>query len=557
MKLFFKKSSNYWSLIILFLIFFLALVIRLWDLGTVPKGLQIDELNAGYQGYKIYKTGSDIFGDFIPLFVNRIGDFRPAGIFYISGLSTFILGLSNFSIRFPAALIGALTVFPVYLLAQIISKNRRISAVAAFLIAISPWHIVASRATSESVIALFLTIFGIYFFLRCIKERSLVLCLLSIVALLGSYFFYHTPRLFIPIFLLLCLIYIFSNYSKSLSKRVDISKKYLLITFVSVATVSIIIFLTPFGTGRLNQISVFNSQDVKTKIHALQDGDRGNILLARILHNKVAVTSKTIIDQYLLYFSTEFLYIRGGLPNRYSIDDSGLFYYIELPLLLLGLFFLIRRKDPLFFIPILWLLVGPIAASITLEDTPNVQRAILMLPSFQIIEAYGVYFSLLNFKPLLRNIFIGLGVLLLTFNMFYFLQSYFVHISSNAAFSRNDGNEELFLFLNQLQGKYEEIYVPSHEDLPLYFFYYNKIVSVKSYGSIEDYQKRMQTGKYTFLPDDCPEKILTDYLKHSTKKILIVDFPICQPDPSEFKVVTVIHRVDETQAYTLREHINP
>ncbi len=556
MKLFIKKYSNYWSLIILFLIFFLALALRLWDLGTVPKGLQIDELNAGYQGYKIFKTGSDIFGDFLPFYVNRIGDFRPAGIFYLSGLSAFILGISNFAVRFPAALIGALTIFPVFLLAKVISKNKRISAIAAFLIAISPWHIVASRATSESVVALFLTIFGAYFFLRCIKENNSFLCFFSTIFFLGSYFFYHTPRFFIPIFLFLILIYIKSTFINVSSKKINISKRYLYIIFTVVSLTSIIIFFTPFGTGRLNQISVFQNQDVKNKIHALQDGDRGNIFLARVLHNKIVVTGKTIVDQYLSYYSTEFLFIHGGLPSRYAVDDSGLFYYMEFPLLLAGLYFIIRKKDPLFFIPIFWLIIGPLAASITLEDTPNIQRAILMLPSLQIIEAYGVFYGLQKFKPVIRNIIIFLGLLFIAFNSIYFLQSYFVHISSNAAFARNDGSEELFLFLNKLQDKYDEIYVPSHDDLPLYFFYHNKIVSVKSYGSINDYQKRVQAGKYIFVPEDCPEKILTDYLKHTTKKILFADYPICQPDPTEFKVVTIIHRLDDTQAYILRERIS-
>ena len=377
--------------VFLFVIFVGALILRVYNLSSIPNGLHVDELNAGYQGYKIIKTGSDIFGEKLPIFINRFGDYRPAGIFYLTGLFIALFDMTTFFTRLPSALIGALSVVSLFFLTRIIAKNTTIALLSSFLLAISPWHIVASRATSESIVALFLTITGVTLLLHVIEHGRFIFFAGAFFLLLLSYFFYHTPRFFIPaflIFLSICLSLIPKISDRSLKK---VNKKPLLFLTLFFIAITIGFSLTSFGRGRFDQTSIFISDEVRKNIKTLEDTDGGNIFLARLFHNKPVVFVKEFIDQYDTYFSSNFLFLRGGYPHRYEVPDAGLLYYIEFPLLFIGFYFLVRRKSVFFFVPIIWLLLGPVAASFTNEDTPNIQRAIFMLPAFQIISAFGLY----------------------------------------------------------------------------------------------------------------------------------------------------------------------
>lgn len=539
--------------ILLILIFVLALSLRIYDLGNIPDGLHIDELNAGYQGYKIVKTGSDLFGNKLPFYIDRFGDYRPAGIFYISGLSVFLFGLDTFSIRLPVALIGALTTIPVYFLSLLIFKKRLISLFSALFLAISPWHIVTSRATSESIVALFLIICGVTLLISAFIKGKKKLIFAVFVVLLLSYFFYHTPRIFIPV-LLLFLLPVFYILKKQ--KMVKLKNKYLLILIVAFFVISALLGFTNFGKGRFEQTSIFGKQEILTKIKDLEDGEQGNVVLARIFHNKPLVFTKAIFDEYLSYFSTEFLFIKGGLPDRYAVNDVGLLYYLEFLLLLLGIMFIARQKVALTLVPIIWLIGGPIAASLTIEDTPNVQRAIFMLPSFQIIEACGLYLLFGAQSLKVRKIFATGVSLIFIISIIYFLHQYFVHKTTHVSFARNEGNEKLFSYLFSRENEFSKVFLPVYEDLPMYYIFFKKdksnFLSVKR----SEYNKEVSMGKYTFVPYICPVKIFEARSLGKGERVLVVQDPRCRDNPRALKYITTIERQDRTSAYTVNEYFN-
>ncbi|HEX7041810.1 MAG TPA: glycosyltransferase family 39 protein, partial [Patescibacteria group bacterium] len=489
--------------LILTAIFLLAIFLRADNLSKIPNSLHQDELNAGYQGYKIIHTGRDLQGNFLPLYINRFGDFRPAGIFYLDGISTSILGLNTFSVRLPAALFGAFTIFPVYLLAFAISKKKYIGYLAGLLIAISPWHIVASRSTSEQIVALFLIILGAWLMIKGLEEKKIKWFVYSVINFLLSYFFYHTPRVFVPGFLTLFVGLIFFHPLFVQLKKNKVTKSISITLWAVMCLATILLTFTKFGVGRFDQTSIFASQGTLDKIKALSDVDQ-NVTTARIFHNKAVVYTKVFLDQYLSYFSTDFLFVKGGLPDRYVVPDMGLFYYIEFPLMLLGFYFLLRKKDLFFMIPIIWLLVGPIASALTTEDIPNIQRALFMLPGFQILEAYGIYYTFKLTMGIWRKLFIIILVLAFLLNIIYFFHQYFVHSPSYVSYRRDDGTEELFQNLANKDKSYSAIYLSSYQDLPLYYYYLHpQNVTFPTYNQ-KNIDKGMRVGKYIFVPDECP-----------------------------------------------------
>src|SRR5260221_6128273 len=146
---------------LLVIIFILALFLRLYKLDQFPLGFHVDEAKVAWESFSILKTARDDHGNFLALYYNSFGDYRPTGIFYATIPSLILFGRTNFAVRFPSALFGALTIFPVYFLALTITKNKSVAFISALLLAIIPWDIATSRAPSEVVISCFLILFSL------------------------------------------------------------------------------------------------------------------------------------------------------------------------------------------------------------------------------------------------------------------------------------------------------------------------------------------------------------------------------------------------------------
>src|SRR3989344_1369248 len=92
------------------IIFLFALALRTVNLGDHPSGLTWDEAGLGYNAYSILKTGRDEFGTFLPIVFKSFGDYKPGIYVYLTVPSVAIFGLTEFAVRFPSALFGALAV---------------------------------------------------------------------------------------------------------------------------------------------------------------------------------------------------------------------------------------------------------------------------------------------------------------------------------------------------------------------------------------------------------------------------------------------------------------
>src|SRR3989344_3026051 len=134
--------------IALFLIIFLAFILRLYRINDVPPALSLDEVSIGYNAYSILKTGADEYGTKFPLLLRAYDDWRPAFYVYLVMPSIQLFGLTPFGVRLPSVILGTLTVLLTYSLVQELFKSSRfasyISYLASLLLAISPWHIYLS-----------------------------------------------------------------------------------------------------------------------------------------------------------------------------------------------------------------------------------------------------------------------------------------------------------------------------------------------------------------------------------------------------------------------------
>src|SRR3989344_7977990 len=111
----------------LLLIFASALLLRVFNLSAHPAGFHFDEANAGYNAYSIIKTGETLKNGAWPIYLNSFGDYRPMGVVYTMIPAVFLLGPTEFAVRLPIALFGALSPVLLFFLVKRLSGESPVS----------------------------------------------------------------------------------------------------------------------------------------------------------------------------------------------------------------------------------------------------------------------------------------------------------------------------------------------------------------------------------------------------------------------------------------------
>ena len=529
------------NLVLLALIFLLALALRIFTLGSLPQSFHTDELAAGYIGKYIWLYGQDIYGNVFPLYFDKFGDFRPIGIFWFSGFSSLLFGMNEFAVRLPSALFGSLTVIPVYLLVKELFKKEKIALLSSLFLAILPWHIVLSRATSEGVIGMFFLLFSVYFGFLYAKKRSLKFLLFSLVFGITTYFFYHVYRLLLPfIFLPLPLLVHEAKHRIRLAL-------FITIFFALTAILS----LTNFGSGRFSQVAFYKNETLNNTIEKFTIGEgQNNVLVARTFHNKAVVYAREFIRQYLTYYSVDFLFEDKGLPDRYVVPNQGLLFYGFIPILVL--FFLyfhpFSKSHKTTWYILYLLLLMPLPAALTNEDSPNLHRSMLMIVPLVIMMGGGIFYFWHDSKKIIRNIFVGGVSIFIALEFIFFWHQYSIHQVSNKPVYRNQGQKELIKYVQNNQGKYTTIYMPLEGDLPLYYLFYTQKMDKFEKGTIQKRIKLKSIDNIQFVDGIC----ITDKIVHGELIVdpnsLIVEGGDCS-EKTDMTSEMVVTRSDGTKAY--------
>lgn len=543
-----KKQKKY-----LLLIFFLALLVRIYRLGTFPFGFHADEVRVGWNAFSILKTGMDDRGNILSLYYNTFGDFRPTGIFYLTIPSIILFGASEFAVRFPSALLGALTVIPLFFLAKELTKNKKVSYFASALLALSPWHISVSRATSEVAISMFITFCGLYLFIKALESKNKKEFVKAVIVLSLSYFFYHSVRVLTPFFIFAIAAYKFKDLKVN-------TKKLAISSFAILSLLTLILASNKEARGRFDQISIFSDLDVQYELSRMPFEEGPNkVFIARAFHNKVLVYSRRFVNEYTKYFSSNFfLDSKVGSPARYQTIGIGVVTYMEFLFLIGGLIYIARKKK-INYLPLILLILAPLPAALTTEDSPNLHRALFMIPFISIIGAYGiVWFTSLYEKYAKKIMYVSFG--LLTINFIFFLHMYFVHAKVHIPLYRNVGAKELALKLGEIQKNYDKIIVTNIPDDPYPWIAYFTKKDPKTFNidAIERKEGVWTHENYLFTGQRCPSR--DAFTIPDVERLLVVDAEGCATESnlltrSDVNIIDRILRPDESEVYVLWERV--
>ncbi len=441
--------------ILFIFIIVLATVLRLWNLDNFPAGLNADEASLGYNGYSLLQTGKDEYGTPWPLSFKSFGDYKPGLYFYFTMPFVATLGLNEWSVRLPSALLGILSVVLIYFLAKEIFQNRWIGIISSFFLAVSPWHLHFSRGGWETNAATFFITLGIYLF---IKNKFIF----SLFSFLASMYTYQSPRLIVPVLLIILLIFYWSK----------IKNKILLFCTLMILSFPLALqFISGSGSARFEGLSFFSDTGPVSRINELRGQHiNQNSLEAVLIHNKLTTFSIEFLGHYLDHFKPDFLFIKGDPIIRNKVPETGQFYLIESLFLVIGLFGLIKSNTYTKLI-IAWILVAPLASSLTYQ-TPHGLRALNMVIPLTLLMGYGFFclYNFLNGKWKFLLLFIAI---IFTFEFIHYLESYYVHYPKRYPLAWEYGFKEMVEKLSKYEHLYENVVITDRYDQPyiLVLFY--------------------------------------------------------------------------------------
>lgn len=402
-------------LIISFL--FLALLTRVFLLGGFPVSLTIDEADHAYNAYSLLHTGRDEWGAKVPLIFKTVGDYTPPTVIYSMVPAIAIFGNTELAARLPLAVIGSLAVFVWFYILRHLRFNRAASLLSAIWLAVLPWHVHMSRYGHEAIAASTFLLLGLAFFLRSLRRQSFFdfsLCLSFFSLSVWSYF----DRLFPPLLFIVLLVL---NRHR-LKFLVALPSKLLISTlplFVFTIPFFYLLFTTPAITARAAATSILRDPGLNPYLHhgiytsftqKVFDND-----LYRIFHHWSA--------KYLNYFDLRFWFWKAQGLTLPGYPDVGLLHLTDLPIFAAGVFALtISRNRLLRRLILFWFLIGPLAASFTMNEQ-HVQRSLVWMPFFGLVIASGFQYLHLRIRKLLPIEYLVLSAISLA----VFADIYFTH----------------------------------------------------------------------------------------------------------------------------------
>lgn len=507
---------------ILILIVIFAALLRFSFLDKIPSGVTFDEAVIGINALSIGNGLKDEFGKFLPDLIKIDEDYRNIALIYITAPIVKIFGLNEFTVRSSTALFGVLIIVLTFLLSLKIIKNYCIALTSAFFVAISPWLINLSRSGSEGVMALFFLMLADIFILTGIKKNKNIYFFLAYLSYVIMWFSYIGAVPVAILHLLIFLIYVLIKHKS----KIKIAVLLVLLAFIIFPNLYYFLFQPQKITARMDKTSLFADKTTQLvldeQIREEKSTNKFSVYITRLFHNKPINYGQNLVNNYSQYFSEQFLFGGNIQPLRYYIPDFPLIYYLDIPFLIIGILSIAKKVTFEKSFIVLWLLTGPISAALTTAETPNLHRAVFMLPAWQIISSVGLisFIEYLRKKKYIfrKSYLLIYFVIILVYSYFaaYSLHQFFIHQPRHTNWYRNDEWKNAVQLIDNHEANYSKLIITKGGTEPYYYLMFfsrqfrNDHNNIYEYLSNRDLKNNWSLGKYEFSTKACPLTLVDD-----------------------------------------------
>ena len=399
------------------------------DLAHTPVYFGGDEAHFAIHGQSLAKTGRDLNGTTLPLFVNLrdpqgdmvVQDQFPAWyqplLFYLIALTLKFLPLNEVSVRLPAAIIGGLlSPLLTYLVAMRLLKDRRLAMVAMLVLGLSPPLLLISRQALDYVCPIPFVLGWLWCLITFLERGQAWRAFLGGLILGVGFYSYIASWVFMPF----CLALTWVTYFRS---RPDAGRS------AAIATAGFLLPLTLLIPWAWLHPEMFVQTAGRYLVREARD-----VTMAEGARQLVSVSNlQHMLVTYLGYFDPIFLFIRGGVSMTTSTTRSGVFLAPAAVFLGVGLYEVVRRlrRDAIALVLLGGLLLAPLPA-VLVNEQRMIQRELFMLPFAALVAAYGG--SVLLRQSLMVRRAAMLLIIAMPLQFAYVYSDYFTHYKRRSAF---------------------------------------------------------------------------------------------------------------------------
>ncbi len=458
-------KKNHWLIL---LIFVFGLLLRFIYLSKIPSELNRDEASVGFNAYSLLKTGKDEHGRGPwPLVFKAFGDYKIPGYIYLTVPLVKIFGLNAFSVRFPAALFGSLTILAIYfLLKELWPKKENLALLTAFLLTMAPFHLHYSRQQFEAPVALFFSLTGIFLLLKARKKTFYLF--ISLPFFICSFFTYNASLFIVPILVIFTILIFNKEYLLK-------SKWKTILVFIILLALSWLGYWQLIKEGNLGRANttIFNqlknTQQIEHSLHYLNNSGMP-LFIARIFYNKPLSWFNEFIKNYLAAFNPKFIFVSGDNNSWHGLGqlNYGNILFVLLPFIALGFYQLFTNlsvKENLWLLG--YFLIAPLANGITI-DSPILTRLLDFHLILIIFSAIGLNFLWQRYCKDRKILNFTILFLLVFYNLSYLI-SYFIIFPKNLDNFWNPGIKEAVELIKNRRADYDAIFVSSNLDVGYIF----------------------------------------------------------------------------------------
>lgn len=346
-------------LVLMTVILLVAAGLRLWDLASIPQGVWFDEAENGIVATRILTDPG-----FKPLYIGDLTQL-PAFFFYYLAWWISVAGHDILAVRLASAALGLLTIPLLYQLGRELF-GQRVGLIAAFLLAVSRWHVNFSRFGMNGIAAPFFLVAALYFLARGLRTRrsgDFVLGGLAIGLGLNTYLAFNAAPFLIGLWLI----------------HVALVSRLRLITrdwrLVGTAVVVAFLVFAPLGIFAVEHRAEFLE---RTQTASLFTGKTPDEARAALISN---------IVQHVEMFN-----VRGDRNGRHNLAGAPELDDVTGALFVLGIVLAAARwRRPSYLLLLLWLGIMLLPGILSLDfEAPQSYRSIGVVPVTALLAALPV-----------------------------------------------------------------------------------------------------------------------------------------------------------------------
>ena len=204
------KIENVWiekyNKIIFIILFFFFCFNLIFELGSIPRELHVDEAGAFYDAICLSKYGVDRYLNKWPVYLINFGGGQSALYAYLAAIFIKIGGVNLVAFRLPAVVLSLIACFLLYKKVKE-NKGTKEAVFVTFIFAILPWNIMKSRWGLDCNLLSSMLVISIYTLLKASNKKKNVWYVVSGITFGITLYTYAISYVIVPVLLAIWMIY--------------------------------------------------------------------------------------------------------------------------------------------------------------------------------------------------------------------------------------------------------------------------------------------------------------------------------------------------------------